>query len=103
MKTIKVLIIAVAMLALSGCATRTGTAILAGTAGMIIGSAVAQPRVMVREVPVVTHEQVIIVNSACGQFQLHSERLACERGARQRYNEEQRRRETDAYRAGYGR
>jgi hypothetical protein len=100
----KLLIAIVATLALTGCASRTGTAVLAGTTGLIIGNAMAQPRVVLREpAPVVTHEQVIIVNNACGQFQLHSERLACERGARQRWQEEQRKRETEAYRQGYGR
>lgn len=100
---IKLLIALVAVAALSGCATRTGTAIVAGTAGMVLGSAMAQPRVVVREVPVVTHEQVIIVNDACNRYPSHNERVACERGARQRYNEEQRKRENEAYRAGYGR
>jgi len=100
---IKLLIALVAVVALSGCATRTGTAILAGTTGVIIGSAMSQPRVVVREVPVVTHEQVVIVNDTCNRYPLHSERVACERGARQRYNEEQRKRENEAYRAGYGR
>jgi len=99
----KLLIAALAIVALSGCATRTGTAIIAGTTGMIIGSAMAQPRTVVREVQVVTHEQVIIVNDACNRYPTYNERTACERGARQRYVEEQRRRDNEAYRAGYGR
>jgi hypothetical protein len=103
MKT-KLLIAVLALVALSGCATRTGTAIVAGTAGMMIGNAMAQPRtVVVREAPVVTHEQVIIVNDACAQYPTYNERSACERGARQRYYEEQRRRTNEAYRTGYGR
>jgi hypothetical protein len=92
----KLLILVVATLALTGCASRTGTAIVAGTTGLIIGNAMAQPRT-------VTHEQVIIINNTCTQYQLHSERAACERGARQRYYEEQRKREAEAYRQGYGR
>lgn len=101
---IKLLIAALAIVALSGCATRTGTAIVAGTAGMVLGSAMSQPRtVVVREAPVVTHEQVVIVNGVCNHYPSYQERTACERGVRQRYNEEQRRRENDAYRAGYGR
>jgi uncharacterized protein YcfL len=92
----KLLIAIVATLALTCCASRTGTAVLAGTTGLIIGNAMAQPRV-------VTHEQVIIVNSTCTQYQLHSERAACERGTRQRHYEEQRKREAEAYRRGYGR
>jgi hypothetical protein len=103
MKTIKVLVIAVAVLALSGCATRTGTAIVAGTAGMIIGNAIAQPRVVVvQEVPVVSHERVIISNGTCNYYYTYSERQACERGTRQRYYEEQRRRDNEAFRSGYG-
>lgn len=103
MKT-KLLIAVVAIVALSGCATRTGTAIVAGTAGMIIGNSMAQPRtVVVRDVPVVVPERVIIVNESCNQYAIHSERIACERGARQRYYEEQRRRDNEAYRQGYGR
>jgi len=94
----KLLIAIVATLALTGCASRTGTAVLAGTTGLIIGNAMAQPQHRV-----VTHEQVIIVNSTCSQYQLHSERAACERGTRQRHYEEQRKREAEAYRQGYGR
>ena len=94
---IRLLIAAIAIVALSGCATRTGTAILAGTTGVIIGSAMSQPRtVIVREEPVIVH-------SSCNQFYMYSERAACERGARQRYYEEQRRRDNDAFRSGYGR
>jgi uncharacterized lipoprotein YajG len=104
MMKIKLIIGIVAVLALSGCATRTGTAIVAGTAGMVIGSAMAQPRtVVVREAPVITQERVIIVNETCNHYPMHSERVACERGARQRYYEEQRRRDNEAYRQGYGR
>ena len=94
----KLLIAIVATLALTGCASRTGTAVLAGTTGLIIGNAMAQPPYRV-----VTHERVIIVNSTCTQYQLHSDRAACERGARQRHYEEQRKREQEAYRQGYGR
>ena len=94
----KLLIAIVATIALTGCASRTGTAIVAGTTGLIIGNAMAQPQHRV-----VTHEQVIIVNSTCTQYQLHSERAACERGTRQRHYEEQRKREAEAYRRGYGR
>lgn len=103
MRTIKVLVIAVAVLALSGCATRTGTAIVAGAAGMIIGNAITQPRtVVVQEVPVVTYERVIISNSTCNYYHTHSERAACERGVRQRYYEQQRQRDNEAFRSGYG-
>ena len=99
---IKLLIALVAVVALSGCATRAGTAILAGTTGVIIGSAMSQPRVVVREVPVVTHERVVIINDACNRYHTYNERSACERGARQRYIEEQRRRDNEAFRSGYG-
>jgi hypothetical protein len=101
---IKLLIAVIAVLALSGCATRTGTAIVAGTAGMIIGNSMAQPRtVVVREAPVITTERVVIVNDSCNRYPMHSERSACERGTRQRYYEEQRRRDNEAFRQGYGR
>lgn len=97
----KLIIGIVAVLALSGCATRTGTAIVAGTAGMIIGNAITQPRtVIVREIPV---ENVVIINGSCNQYYSYSERSACVRGTRQRYYEEQRRRDNEAYRQGYGR
>ena len=103
MKIIKVLIIAVVVLTLGGCASRAGTAIVAGTAGMIIGNAMAQPRtVVVQEVPVVTHERVIISNSTCNYYHTYSERVACERGVRQRYYEQQRQRDNEAFRSGYG-
>lgn len=97
---IKLLVVAVALLALSGCATRTGTAIVAGTTGMIIGSAISQQRTVVVQH---AHEQVIIVNDACNRYVTYNERTACERGARQRYYEEQRRRDNEAFRQGYGR
>ena len=96
MKT-KLLIAVVAIVALSGCATRTGTAIVAGTTGVIIGHAMSHPRT------VIVREEPIIVSSTCNHYYTHSERMACERGARQRYYEEQRRRDNDAYRQGYGR
>lgn len=95
MKT-KLLIAVIAVLALSGCATRTGTAIVAGTAGLIIGNSMAQSRtVIVYDAPVIHYN--------CAHFYTHSERVACERGARQRYNEEQHRRDNEAFRRGYGR
>jgi hypothetical protein len=96
MKT-KLLIALVAVAALTGCATRTGTAIVAGTTGVIIGHAMSQPRT------VIVHEEPMIVSGYCNHYYAHSERVACERGVRQRHYEEQRRRDNAAYRAGYGR
>lgn len=93
---IKLVIAAVAIMALSGCATRTGTAIVAGATGMVIGSAISQSRI-VHSAP------VVIVDSHCWRYAKYSERAACERGVRQRYYEEQRRRDNEAYRSGYGR
>jgi len=87
-------------LASSGCATRAQTAILAGGVGMVIGSAMAQPNTVVVTQPM--QEQVIIVNDSCQQFPTYNERAACSRGARQRYYEEQRKRENEAFRRGYG-
>lgn len=92
----KLLVLFVAVLALTGCANRhVGPAIVGGVIGYSIAN--SQPRT------VVVQEQVVIVNEQCNQYMNSTERLACERGARQRYLEEQRKRENDAYRRGYGR
>jgi len=96
MKT-KLVIAVLVILALGGCATRTGTAIVAGTTGMIIGSAMSQPRTII-----VHEEPVIIVAGTCNHYYTYSERAACERGARQRYYEQQRHRDNAAFRSGYG-
>lgn len=90
---------------LSGCASRTGTALLAGGAGVLVGSAIAshahaQPRTVV----VQERSAVVIVAEQCQHYPHYTaERAACERGARQRYYEELRRRENEAYRTGLGR
>jgi hypothetical protein len=94
---IKLLIAAVALTTLGGCATRTGTAIMAGTLGMVIGSGMTQPS------SVVLRENSVIVYGSCNYYYTYSERAACERGVQQRYNEQQRQRDNAAYRAGYGR
>jgi hypothetical protein len=92
----KLIVLFVAVLALTGCAHRhVGPAIVGGVIGYSIAN--SQPRT------VVVQEQVVIVNEQCNQYMNSTERLACERGARQRYLEEQRKRENDAYRRGYGR
>jgi ABC-type Fe3+-hydroxamate transport system substrate-binding protein len=89
---------------LSGCATRTGTALLAGGAGVLVGSAIANAHAQPRTVVVQERSAVVIVAEQC-QYYPHytAERAACERGARQRYYEELRRRENEAYRTGLGR
>lgn len=99
--------VAIASTVLSGCATRTGTALLAGGAGVLVGSAIANhanahshPRTVV----VQERSAVVIVAEQCQHYPHYTaERAACERGARQRYYEEQRRRENEAYRTGLGR
>lgn len=106
-KLILIPIVALTLLT-TGCASRYGTGMLIGGAtGLIVGSALAQPRTVIVQdatpVRVVTQEQVVIVNEQCNRFYSSRERDACARGARQRYNEEQRRRENDAYRSGLGR
>jgi hypothetical protein len=92
--------VVVTSLSITGCATRTQTAILAGTTGVIIGSALSQPRVV--HAPVV-HQEVVIINDQCSVYPTVGERSACLRGSRQRYYEEQRRRENEAFRQGLGR
>ena len=109
-KLILIPIVALTLLT-SGCASRYGTSMLIGGAtGLIVGSAIAQSAnnntVIVQDatpVRVIRQEQVVIVNDQCNRFYSPSERNACARGARQRYYEEQRRRENDAYRQGLGR
>ncbi len=96
----KLIIIAVGLFALSGCAHNgwVGPAVVGG----VVGYTIAQPRtVIVTPAPEV--ENVVIVNDACAQYPTYSERAACERGARQRYYEEKRKRDQEAYRRGYGR
>jgi hypothetical protein len=106
-KLILIPIVAMTLLT-TGCASRYGTSMLIGGAtGLIVGSALAQPRTVVVQdatpVRVVTQERVVIVNEQCNRFYSASERDACARGARQRYYEEQRRRDNEAYRQGLGR
>lgn len=92
----KLLVLFVAVLSLTGCANRhVGPAIVGGVIGYSIAN--SQPRT------VVVQEQVVIVNEQCNRYINSTERLACERGARQRYYEEQRKRENEAFRQGYGR
>ena len=93
-----VLTLIVTSLFATGCATRTQTAILAGTTGVIIGSALSQPRPAT-----VVHQEVVIVNDQCSVYYTKGERDACARGVRQRYYEEQRQRENEAFRRGLGR
>ena len=96
----KLLIVLFASLALTGCATRTGTAALVGgTVGYIIAKEVTEERH--RHAPVVVYEHP--GHHQCSHYYYYNERAACERGVRQRLAEEQRRREHEAYRSGYGR
>lgn len=100
----KLLIVLLAGLALTGCATRTGTAMLVGgTVGYLIG----QENQRVTQPAPVTYRETVVVQpgyaTQCQQYPTYNERAACERGVRQRLAEEQRRREQEAYRAGYGR
>lgn len=92
----KLLVLIVVALALTGCASRyVAPAVIGGVVGYSIAN--NQHRT------VVVQEQVVIVSTHCNQYAYHAERTACERGARQRYNEEQRKRESEAFRRGYGR
>ena len=99
----KLLIIALAGLALTGCSGRyVGPALVGGAVGYALGSN-NHPHVVVQQGPTVVRDQVVIMSDQCNQFPYAQERMACERGARQRFYEEQRKRETEAYRQGYGR
>lgn len=98
----KLLIVALAGLALTGCANRyVGPALVGGAVGYSIAN--SNRPVIVHQAPVVVHDQVVIVSDQCNHYPFGPERSACERGARQRYYEEQRKRENEAYRQGYGR
>lgn len=101
MKRFMIIVLAATALMLTGCSTHTGTALLAGGAGLLVGSALhAQPRTVV----VQERSAVVIVAEQCQHYPHYTaERAACERGARQRYYEELRRRENEAYRIGLGR
>jgi hypothetical protein len=132
MKHIVIISAIVAGLSLTGCATnRDAGAVTGAVAGGILGHSVggvlatgvgamagaaigsnvgasmdAQQSggrtVVVRE-PALSHERVVIVSPVCNSYPTYREREACQRGARQRYLEEQRRREQEAYRQGIGR
>jgi hypothetical protein len=98
----RLLIVALATLALTGCAHRyVGPALVGGAVGYTIAN--SHRPVVVHPGPIVIQEPVIIVSAQCNQYINPSERSACERGARQRYHEEQRRRDNEAYRQGLGR
>jgi hypothetical protein len=97
----KILIALLAVTALSGCASRTGTAaLIGGTVGYIIAKEVHEERH--HRAPVVVRE-VVVHPGPCDHYTVYSERRACERGVKQRMAEEQRRRDNEAYRSGYGR
>lgn len=90
-----------------GKVVATGVGAAVGSAvGSAVGQDMDQPRqpapVVVREIH---HNEVVIVRpvSMCNHYPTVGERVACERGVRQRIYEEQRHRENEAYRRGYGR
>jgi len=89
----KKLLIIGAVFLLSGCASRhVGPAIVGGVIGYAIGQNANQPTVV-----------IVQEHSPCDKYTLYNERQACQRGINQRIAEETRRRETEAYRQGYGR
>ena len=101
MKKIILLSAVRASLLLSGCATRyAGPAVLGGVIGYAIGQNNNQQR------PVIMHSpNVVIVReySVCDKYALYNERQSCLRGNSQRIVEDNRRREQEACRQGYGR
>jgi hypothetical protein len=97
----KLLIVGVvsAVFLLSGCASRhVGPAIVGGAIGYAIGQNANQPRPMTQTTVVIVQE-----HSPCDKYTLYNERQACQRGINQRIAEENRRRENEAYKQGYGR
>jgi len=99
----KLLIALIVGLTLTGCASRTGTAVLVGgTVGYILGKEQQRPApvVIVQE----QSKNVVIVREAgpCDRYTVYNERQACFRGIKQRIAEEERRRENEAFRRGYG-
>jgi hypothetical protein len=131
MKKLTIISVTAMILLLPGCATNRDTgALVGGVAGGIIGNQVGggtgrviatgvgaavgsavgsavgddmdrnrrtPAPVVVREIYPSTVERCMLYVPGTG------EHTACERGARQRMTEEQRRREQEAYRQGYGR
>jgi len=99
MKKIILLSAVCASILLSGCASRyVGPAVLGGVVGYAIGQSANQPRQ-------VSQPNVIIVqeHSLCDKYTVYNERQSCLRGNSQRIAEDNRRREQEAYRQGYGR
>ena len=106
-RVLKIAVVAVAAsMGLSGCDTHTGTALLAGVGGLVFGSAItnyansySQPRTVIVE-----HRPAVAIDAPqCHHYPLYSsERDACDRGAKQRYAEDNRRRNDEAFRTGLG-
>ena len=85
---------------LSGCASRyAGPAVLGGVIGYAIGQNNNQQRAIVHSPNVVIVQEY----SVCDKYALYNERQSCLRGNSQRIVEDNRRREQEAYRQGYGR
>jgi hypothetical protein len=49
------------------------------------------------------YSQPVVIAPHCQNYSTYGEQMSCHRGAQQRYNEEQRMRENQAFRAGLGR
>lgn len=89
-----------------GKVVATGVGAAVGSAvGSAIGQDMDQPRQPAPVVDRTIRQEVVIVRpiSQCELYPTMGERQACERGVRQRQLEEQRQRENEAYRRGYGR
>lgn len=130
MRKVGIVAIMSAAVLLAGCATNRDTgAVVGGLAGGILGSTIGggTGRVIATGVGAAVGATVgsavgdnmdrsqrapVVVRDVytdrptfeqCLPFPPGPERIACERGARQRMAEEQRMRENEAYRRGYGR
>jgi hypothetical protein len=92
----KLILVCLVLFGLTGCASRyAGPAIIGGVIGYSIANSNRTETIIVQE----THT----ISPQCDQFVTYNERNACERGARRRWQEEQRKRENEAYHQGYRR
>ena len=100
MKKIILLSAVCASILLSGCASRyVGPAVIGGVVGYAIGQSNNQPH------PTQYSPNVVIIqqHSPCDKYAVYNERQSCLRGNSQRIAEDNRRREQEAYKQGYGR
>ena len=97
----KKLILALSILALSGCSSRQLVPVVAGgVVGYALGS--SNNTVVIRQ-PAPVVDRVVVITEECARYASHGEKESCMRGVQQRQAEDKRRREDQAYRQGLGR